>query len=166
MSFIAVFISFFLESLFTNFIPTTFTNFSPFLPFFTIISIILIYPYTKNNKSYFITAGFTGLIYDIAITNTLFLNTLVFLTIAILVAVLNKHFNQTGIFNFLLSLGILIYYQLITLALLSITGSKSFQIITIFMIFISSIIINLVYLVILYLILKKVSINLKLKPRH
>jgi len=155
MVYIVIIFSFFFDSLFTNLIPTTFTNLSFLMPFFTIISIVLVYPYFKNDRSYYITAFVTGLIYDIAYTNTLFLNALIFITIALIVKLLNKHFNRTLIFNIILSFGILIYYQILTFFLLTITGQINYQILTIVMIFISSIVVNIIYAIAFYLILKK-----------
>jgi len=166
MIYITIIASFILESVFTNFITTDLSNISFFMPFFTIISIILIGSYTKNNNSYYLIAFLTGLIYDIAYTDTLLLNAIIFLTIAIITSMFNRHFNQSVIFNVFLSFGLLIYYQTITLALLSITGNAGFHILTITMIFITSISANIIYCIILHFILKKASQHSWIKPRH
>ena len=49
---------------------------TPISPLFSLLSILIIYPYCDTNKkSYFICPALLGVLYDIAYSNSLFLNT-------------------------------------------------------------------------------------------
>ena len=69
-------ISFILDNLISNFI----NHNSLFYPLFTMLSLIIIYPkFNKKDNKYYICSFILGLIYDITVSDTLFLNAFIFL---------------------------------------------------------------------------------------
>ena len=91
-SIIIVLISFILEGIISKYIPM---NTVLFESFFTVISLIIIYPYFHNKeKKYFTLAFFTGLFYDIVYTNTFLFNAIIFLVISYIVKKINAYISN------------------------------------------------------------------------
>ena len=90
---IAIFsFSFLLESIVTNYIGI---NSSILYPVFSLISLIVIYPFFNNNNSKFLFVSFWfGLIYDIAYTNSFLLNATIFVIISAVIILLNEHLSN------------------------------------------------------------------------
>ena len=75
---IILIISFILDGILTNFLPYTVGNLSLFTPFFTLTSLVIIYQfYYHKEKKYLLTALITGILYDLFYTNLLFFNGLI-----------------------------------------------------------------------------------------
>ena len=72
---IVMLISFVLDGVFSNILK------APFLPLFSIVSLVVMENYKKSEKNYLINCSILGLLYDLVYTNTLFLNSLYFLLI-------------------------------------------------------------------------------------
>ena len=69
-------VSFFLDGVLSKYISPN----SIFLPLFTIVSLVLIYPYFNNNNNrYFKYIAILGLLYDIAYMNMSFYNFFIFM---------------------------------------------------------------------------------------
>ena len=87
LAIIVTIISFFLESLVSNFVSI---HSNLFLPLFTIVALVIIYPYFKKERSnYYKVAAILGLFYDIVFTDTLILNLFLFLMTAYFIAKMN-----------------------------------------------------------------------------
>lgn len=83
-----IFISIILENLSNIYL----SSFNYFVPLFTLLSLIFIYPYFKKEKyKYYIFSSITGFIYDLFFTNFFVLNVLLFFICAfILYYIFNK----------------------------------------------------------------------------
>lgn len=126
-----------------------------FFPLFTLLSLVIIYPYFKNNYIKYIIYSFTvGLFYDVIYTNTPFFNAGIFLLFGILIYYFFKHFKNNNLNNLLLGIGIIILYRLFTFLILSFAGYISFSFLNLFDSIYLSLIINLVYLYIFSIINK------------
>lgn len=148
-------LSFVLESILSNFISiqTKLLN-----PLFSILSLIILYPYFYNKeKSYYLTAIILGIFYDVVYTNTLCLNAVVFLIIAFLIKKMNIWISNNIINVTLMALIIIIVYRSITYFLLIIINYLKFKPDALLNSILSSIIINVLYVVFAYLITDYIS---------
>jgi rod shape-determining protein MreD len=165
MGIIFIIISLILDGIMNNLLP--FINLSLFTPLLTIISIIIIYPlYIKKEKKYLITIFVTGIIYDLLYTNQLFLNGVIFILIGLVIMNLYKKITINYFNILIISLIIIIIYILIESLILLIFNVVPISINKILYIISNSILLNLIYSELLYVIMrnipkkyKKISIN-------
>ena len=156
MSIIILVISILLDGILNNILP--YINLSLFTPLLTLIAIIVIYPfYKKNDEKYLLTIFITGIIYDLLYTNLLFYNSIFFLTIGLLNIYIYKKtpINYLTI-NILLLLDILIYI-LLNSFILFICNIVTINITKMIYIFTHSIILNIIYGFILFVIIKGIT---------
>ncbi len=153
-------LSIFLEGFITNFVAFD-TNL--FNNCFSLISLIIIFPYFYNNrKLYFIISFIIGLIIDIAYTDTLFLNAFIYLFIAYIITKLSMLILSNFFNNIFLTLLIIIIYRVTTYFLLVITGYLSFEFDSLLNSILSSIILNVIYVIILSILSNIVSRKLRI----
>lgn len=154
MSFLIVILiaSFLLEGLFSLIVSS---NQSLFIPLFTIVALVSIYPYFNKYDSLFwkfcIVIGFC---YDLIYTNTVFIHAFLFFILGYFISFL-YHILFHKVWNYLWILVLsVIGYRIISFLLLVIIGYISFSISRLGYSIISSMIINLLYGLFLYGILK------------
>lgn len=125
-------------------------------PLLTITSLIVIYRlFEREEKLYFIIVMIMGLLFDIFYTDTLILNLFVFFLLGLFIKFMNIYLaNNFMSFVVKFLLGITCY-RLITYIILSLVNYKAFDIMILLTSIYSSIIINLIYLIISYFIFKK-----------
>ena len=118
-------LSFFLEGIVSNYVPI---SRNLFIPLFSIISLILIYPFCLNKNSLFLKYSFAlGLFYDIVFTNTFILNGIIFLLIGLIIIKINSYFSN-NVFNIVfISLIVIFSYRFINYFLLLIFGYLNFD---------------------------------------
>lgn len=117
------------------------------LPLFSLLSLIFIYPYFKNNYIKYIVCSFIlGLFYDVIYTNTPFFNAGIFLFIGILNYCFFKYFKNNNLNNLLLGICIIILYRLFTFLILLFVGFISFSFVNLLNSIYLSLVINLAYL--------------------
>ncbi len=160
--YIIMMISLLLDGLLTNYLPYLVNELSIFTPMLTVISIICIYPfYQKQEKKYYLTIFILGMIYDLMYTNLLFWNGILFLILAIIVRFIYKNYEVTPIRLILYSIIIITIYEtltgiiLFTFQLVPVTISKVFYKIT------HSLILNIIYIEIVYGIIKRIPKRFK-----
>lgn len=147
---ITIIVSFILDNFVSNFISLK----SLFYPLFSLLSLIIIYPFYKRQK-YLKISFILGLFYDIVYTDTLILNAFLFLIQAYLLKRIFKKIEYNYISCLLISLLSIIFYRTSTYIILIIINYTSFNIINLIKAIYSSIIINLIYLSLFYLILNR-----------
>lgn len=164
---IIIVISILLDGILTNFLPYLVNDLSIFTPLFTLVSIFIIYPfYRKKLTKYYIIVFLIGIIYDLFYTNMLFFNAILFLIIAIISRFIYQHYEVTFISIIIYTIFIIFTYEALTggiiylFQLVPITIEKLLYKIT------HSILLNVIYIEILFLIIKlipkkykKISIN-------
>ncbi len=154
-SIIIVLISFILEGIISKYIPM---NTVLFESFFTVISLIIIYPYFHNKeKKYFTLAFFTGLFYDIVYTNTFLFNAIIFLVISYIIKKINAYISNNYINVAIISLIIIIIYRVLVYSILCLINYLDFNIKSLLYSIADSLILNMIYSVVLYLITDYIS---------
>lgn len=144
MIYLFLFISLLLESIFSNIVGIN----SILIPLFLISALVFIYP----KKNYLSICIICGLLYDMCFYNSLFINTISFLLIGLLLKKISKY-------NIYLRLIIvIIFYRFITYFLLILIAYSKFNIYVLFKSMYSSIIINIIYILFI-----KVCYNIKRK---
>jgi len=143
--------AFLLEASFSNFINVN----SFFIPLFVITSLVLLYPYFQNkNLNYIIVSLILGLFYDIVFTNSIFVNTISFGLIGALTILCYNYVKYNIYTSNIINIIILISYRIITYIILLSINYISFN----NKIFLSgiykSLLINIVYGVLLYIIIE------------
>lgn len=155
---IILIISLLLQSLFSNFIAI---NTNLFNPIFPLIAILIIYPYfKKNNKKYLIYSVVYGFLYDLFYTETFILYAFLFFLIALLIIKLNKYFSKNIINIIIMTILIVISYRVIVYTLLVLINYLSFNIFVLFKSIYSSLILNILYAVILYVLYNRKQKNI------
>lgn len=128
------------------------------LPLFTLISLIIIYPYLYNlKKDYYKICFIIGLLYDVAYTDTLFLNAFIFLIIGFFIIKINIIMTN-NIFNVaLISLIVVILYRILVFIILIFINYIDIDINSFFVSIINSLFINILYGMLLYKITDLIS---------
>ena len=152
---IIVLLSFMAEGIISNYISM---NTIIFEPLFTLISLIIIYPYFHNKeKKYFILSFSMGLLYDIVYTNTFLFNAIMFLIIAYIIKKINSYISNNYINVAIISLIIIIIYRLIVYLVLCLINYFNFDIRSLLYSIADSLVLNMIYSVVLYLITDYIS---------
>ncbi len=141
-------ISFFLDGILSRYILPN----SLFLPLFTIVSLVIIYPYFNNsNFRYFKFIAIIGLLYDIAYYNTLFYNFFIFLILGFVIGLLNYLLSNNLYTNILITITSIIIYRIITFLFTIIFKSNMYSLFDLLKSIYSSLILNIIYCILIYL---------------
>lgn len=150
---ILLIISFYLENIFFNSINCNFL-----IPLFILMSFVIIYPYMySSKKKYLISILIIGIIYDITYTDTLFLNSLLFLLIGYFIIIMNKYINNNLINTLLIDLLVIIIYRVAIYLFLVFVNYINRNTNDLFISITNSLLINIIYSVILYELLKIIA---------
>lgn len=137
---------------------------SPISPLFTLLSLIIIYPYCDtNNKKYYIYPIVLGVLYDITYSNSLFLNTLIFIGYSYLLTKVFRVFTINYINFLIVSFLSIIGYRIVTFVFMHIIGVMRFNVEILIDSISHSIISNFIYITIFYVIITLVSNKLNIK---
>ena len=158
MIYIVLVFSFLLESVMSNIVPIN----SFLTPLFTLVSLSLIYPYfNKNNLKFIVISSVAGLFYDLIFTSFPFINTISFLLISLLI-ILNYKIIKYSLFSSSIFVVILItIYRLISYFMLVLINYNSFSMSVLVSGILDSMIINIIYNFIMYIIISKIYFILK-----
>lgn len=153
MKFILIILSiaFYLEGIFSNFVSIS-TKF--FNPLFALVTLISIYPFFREKRKYFLVCFGYGVLYDFIYTDTLIFHGFLFICIGYLSYHMHKLFSL-NIINIIFITFISIFgYRLLSYILLCLVGGYKFIWIKLFYSIVSSIIINIFFVTILYFFFK------------
>ena len=110
---ISVFISFLLDNFFSNNIAYSITSPSWFSTIYTLICLIVIFPYFYNQKKYLYILIFCGILFDIVYTGTFLVNVVVFILLYFIVKKINFWLpNNLLMANIVSFMGIVLYHVL------------------------------------------------------
>lgn len=146
---IIVLISFFLESILSNYINIS-TNF--FTPLFTITSLIVIY--SKFENKYLKICLLFGLLYDLVFTDTLFINMILFLLIGFFVKFVNIYLPKNYINNSIILIIIIIFYRIFIYIIMLMANQVTNNAFLLFKSIYSSLLLNIIYGLVIYFIIK------------
>lgn len=133
------------------------SNNSLFIPLFTIISLIIIYPYFHKPYKYFKYCAIIGILYDIAYTNTLFYNFFIFILLGFIISFFYYLFSNTLNITILISIITIVSYRIINLLFFIIFKKIDFNFDIFLKSIYSSLIINIIYCILGYILTKKYS---------
>jgi len=141
-------VSFFLDGILSKYISPN----SIFLPLFTIVSLVLIYPYFNNNNyRYFKYIAILGLLYDIAYMNMVFYNFFIFMILGFINIFIKYLLSHRLYINILITIILITVYRIINFIFANIT-IKNISCYHLFKSIYSSLILNIIYCIIIYLI--------------
>ena len=148
-------ISLLLDGLLTNYLPFLVNDLSYFTPLFTLISIFIIYPlYRKKEKKYFISIFILGILYDLLYTNLLFFNAVLFVFIGFIIRLIIKNFELSYMKIILYIVIVVVSYESLTLFFLGIFNIIPVSINRLIYKITHSLLINIIYGEILFIIIK------------
>lgn len=157
---VVLLISFILEGIVSNLVPTS----SLFIPLFSIVSLLVTYPLFNENKiKYLIYSETLGLLYDLVYTNTPFINTFTFVITALIITFICKFITLNKLNLVLIILFILLFNQTINYLLLCLFRYRIFNNATLLEGLYSSLILNVVYSYILYVVIEIINKKRKYK---
>lgn len=127
-----------------------------FKPMFTITALIFIYiNYRKNEKKYYKICIITGLFYDLIFTNTFPFNTIMFPTIGLATHIIYKYLDNTLMNELFIFIIMISLYHILTFLILSLINYLSFTLSNLSNNFMSMLITNTFYYLILYIFYKR-----------
>ena len=142
-------LSFFLDGILSRYISLN----TLFLPLFTIVSLVIIYPYFNNdNFRYFKFVAIIGLLYDIAYFNTLFYNFFLFLIIGFVIGLINYLLSNNLYTNILMAIISITIYRIFTFLLVIIFKTNTFSFFDLIQSIYNSLILNIIYCILIYII--------------
>lgn len=141
-------VSFFLDGILSKYIPSN----SLFLPLLTLVSLVIIYPYFNNNNyRYFKYIAILGLLYDIVYMNMVFYNFFIFMLLGFINIFIKYLLSHRIYIDIIITIILIIVYRFINFIFINITiGSVSF--IDLLKSIYSSLILNIIYCIFIYLI--------------
>ena len=163
ISIIYMILSFILDNFMSSIFPSTLSNISIFTTIYIIISFVIIYPYFTNKKKYYLLLIIFGLLFDILYTSTFILNMVIFLTIGIIIKILNNNFPENIITTNVISIITISTYHILSYIILSMVSNINYNILLLINIIIHSIIMTITYTTISYYILKIIMSKLNIK---
>jgi|GEM_PF-3218074 len=130
-----------------------------FLPLFALLSIVLIYPTFRTDKHniYLLIAASIGLLYDIVYMNTLFLNAVIFTGLGYICIKIFSVLPVNILNTYVVSFAIVVIYRIAIFLFLALIQAISFDVTSLFYSVVNSFILNLIYVSIGYLIIKKIN---------
>lgn len=159
MVIIVLIISFLLDSIISNLVSIN----GLFLPLFTVMSLIIIYPYFNNKRNKFYLACFiTGVCYDLIYTNTIVIHGFLFVLLGFIITRMNLVLANNYINVVIMGLVLIIVYRLLTYGLILITANASFDFFNLFRSIYSSLIANVIFVSLAYIITDKISYKFKI----
>lgn len=153
-------ISFILEGIISNVIPLD----SLFIPMFSVVALLVTYPLFNDNKiKFFIYSGSLGLLYDLTYTTTPFINTFAFLITALIITLICKFITLNKLNLILIVIFTVLFHETVTYLLLCLFRYRIFNDMTLITGLYSSIISNVIYSYIVYIIIEIICKNNKRK---
>lgn len=148
-------VSFCLEGFLSNVIGMS-TSF--FIPLFSIVSLLIIYPYFNHEEQSFLTCCFAlGLCYDLVYTDTLIVNACLFTIVGLFIKWLNSWLSNHAISLVFMTTLTIIFYRVLMYSILVVVGYLPFDFHDIIISLSSSLVLNIIYVEILYFITDQMS---------
>ncbi len=152
MIYIILIVSFLLDGILSNFLAYMINDCSVLMPLFTLVSIILIYPfYQKKVKNYFVLSVVIGILYDLFYTNLFLTNAILYFMMVFFICHVYSKLNINWLTNlFLIMIGI-IFYECLYAFLLFLFNIVPIDFFTLCYQIAHSLLLNVIYGEILYL---------------
>lgn len=153
MKILIIIFSLFLDFLLSN---INYSLLSYFYPMITITTIVYLSNfYTNSNRSnYYLLVFLTSIIYDSIFVGNLLITVSSFMAVAILNMFLKRHLRSNLFNNILMLILSIILYEVFILLLLFVVGYKSFEFGMLLYKITHSLLLNTIYIIIMFLVLK------------
>lgn len=154
MIYIIIIFSFLFESVFSNIVNT----YSFLTPLFLLTSLAILYPYFKNKKiNFVIICIICGLFYDIVFTDSPFINTISFGLCSGLIILIYNYVNYNIFSSNIINVINIIFYRIISYLLLCIIDVIHFDELILLEGIYKSLLVNVIYGIILFIIIDLLS---------
>ena len=154
MIYIIILFSFLFESVFSNIV----NSYSFLTPLFLLTSLGILYPYFKNKRiNFFIVCIICGLFYDIVFTDSPFINTISFGLCSGLIILIYNYVNYNIFSSNIINIINIIFYRVISFLLLCIIDFINFNELILLEGIYNSLLINIIYGIILFIIMDLLS---------
>lgn len=143
-----LFVGFYLEGIGSNLIPISTAFFNPL---FSLVTLVLLYPYFHHNKKgYYKLCFWYGILYDLIYTNTIFFHGFLFLIIGYVAYQMYQLFS-----HHLMNILVIVFISIVVLRsvsyiLLCTIGNRIFSFFTLLHSITSSLVLNFMYATVLY----------------
>lgn len=154
-----LFFSFLFQSIISNFFSTIH---SFFYPLFITSALIIIFPYFKDHDKYLIVCALYGAFYDILCSSIPLFHIFLFFLLGVIILLLNHQWSNNIFNNILFQVIVIFVYETFAYVLVSIIDGIAWNSIINFKLVGSSLLINIVYIVILYCITDGLSKKYKI----
>lgn len=153
MKILIIIFSLFLDFLLSNINYSLLSYFYPMLTITTIVYLSNLYT-NPNRSNYYLLVFLTSIIYDSIFVGNLLITVSSFMIIAILNMFLKRHLRSNLFNNILMLILSIILYEVFILLLLFVVGYKSFEFSMLLYKITHSLLLNTIYIVIMFLVLK------------
>lgn len=127
---------------------------SVFLTLFSLMSLVITYPFYKKKESILYVGIILGLLYDIVYTQTLFLNTIIFLLLSLIILLFYKYIPYNIINLFVLSFLLIVLFRIFSYLSYAIIYGVTFEFKELIVSTYSSLISNFIYILLTNIFLK------------
>lgn len=162
-SVITLLISTFIQGTISNYLGYTYSNLSIFSTIYVLIAILILNPYFENKKKYFTLLIIFSLIIDITYTNTLFLNTFLFIICYYISKIFHSFFPYNWLTISVSNLICITIYHTITFLLLTILKYGVYQGSNLTKILSHSILMTIIYSIIVHVVISFISKKFELR---
>ena len=152
-------ISFFLDGILSLFMSKD----SIFLPLFTVLSLIEVYPLLKNKRKLIIIGIIMGFLYDIVYTQTLFMNTIIYFFVSLTIIEAFKFLSYNSFNSLILSFFMIVLYRILSYTFFFILNDVKLNLSLLFKSIYSSLLLNLIYSILFNFVYFKLKVQDK-KP--
>lgn len=153
MKILIIIFSLFLDFLLSNINYSLHSYFYPMLTITTIVYLSNLYT-NPNRSNYYLLVFLTSIIYDSIFVGNLLITVSSFMIVAILNMFLKRHLRSNLFNNILMLILSIILYEVFILLLLFVVGYKSFEFSMLLYKITHSLLLNTIYIVIMFLVLK------------
>lgn len=153
MKILIIIFSLFLDFLLSNINYSLLSYFYPMLTITTIVYLSNLYT-NPNRRNYYLLVFLTSIIYDSIFVGNLLITVSSFMIVAILNMFLKRHLRSNLFNNILMLILSIILYEVFILLLLFVVGYKSFEFSMLLYKITHSLLLNTIYIVIMFLVLK------------
>lgn len=153
MKILIIIFSLFLDFLLSNINYSLLSYFYPMLTITTIVYLSNLYT-NPNRSNYYLLVFLTSIIYDSIFVGNLLITVSSFMIVAILNMLLKRHLRSNLFNNILMLILSIILYEVFILLLLFVVGYKSFEFSMLLYKITHSLLLNTIYIVIMFLVLK------------
>lgn len=149
MIYIILVISCLLDYLFLSFIKIN----SILFPLFSLMALIIVYPFFKKRQfnRFLVACSALGIVYDIVFTDMRLLNVGTFLLVGLIIKLIFKTIPNNLLSGLLVGLITIVFYRITTYMVLVLAGYLDFSFIDLFCGIYSSLIVNIGYIIMFYL---------------